>query len=122
MRKAILCFLSREDKLLLLQTDYGNKVVWNGVSGYIDPGETSIQAAAREIMEEIGVRVEETDLHSIGHYDIFEIFVLNKWQGEPAPKEASIKEVRWYSINDLPWNEMHTDNDKWLPSFLDLIK
>lgn len=122
MRKAILCFLKKNDNILLLHADYGHKIVWNGVSGYIDEGETAIQAATREIMEEIGVKVEENNLHSIGHYDMFEIFYVEKWQGEPLQKEESIKELKWFPKNELPWAEMHAGNEKWLPGFLDLIK
>ena len=122
MRKAILCFLKRDNQVLLLKTAYTNKIVWNGVSGYIESGEKSTQAACREIMEEIGVQVVEADLHSIGHYDIFEIFYLEKWQGEPESKEESIKDVRWFPRSELPWDQMHVGNEKWLPSFLDLIK
>ncbi len=122
MRKAILCFLKKDDQILLLKTAYTSKIVWNGVSGYIESGETSTQAAVREIMEEIGLRVVESDLHSIGHYDIFEIFYLEKWQGEPEPKEESIKEVKWVPKGELPWNQMHAGNEKWLPRFLDLIR
>lgn len=34
---------------------------WNGVGGKIDPGETPVQAMAREFREETGVQVPEED-------------------------------------------------------------
>ncbi|WP_046500019.1 NUDIX domain-containing protein [Streptomyces odonnellii] len=37
--------------------------------GHVDPGETSRAAAARELLEETGVRVREEDLHLVGVYD-----------------------------------------------------
>ncbi|MFD8226900.1 NUDIX domain-containing protein [Streptomyces massasporeus] len=37
--------------------------------GYVDPGETSRAAAARELLEETGVRVTEDDLVLVGVYD-----------------------------------------------------
>ena len=121
MRKAILCFLKRDDEILLVHTDYGHKIVWNGVSGYIDEGENATQAALREMHEEIGIEVDEHNLHSIGHHEIFEIFILENRKGEPQPKEESIKEVRWFPKSELPWAQMHIGNKEWLPEFLELI-
>ncbi|MGA5166374.1 MULTISPECIES: NUDIX domain-containing protein [Streptomyces] len=37
--------------------------------GHVDPGETSRAAAARELLEETGVRVDADDLDLIGIYD-----------------------------------------------------
>jgi 8-oxo-dGTP diphosphatase len=37
--------------------------------GHVDPGETSRTAAARELLEETGVRVDPDDLTLIGIYD-----------------------------------------------------
>ncbi|MEU9655328.1 NUDIX hydrolase [Streptomyces chartreusis] len=37
--------------------------------GHVDPGETSRTAAARELLEETGVRVDADDLTLIGIYD-----------------------------------------------------
>lgn len=37
--------------------------------GHVDPGETSRDAAARELLEETGVRVDPKDLVQVGVYD-----------------------------------------------------
>ncbi|GCD99734.1 NUDIX domain-containing protein [Embleya hyalina] len=37
--------------------------------GWVDPGETSLSAAARELWEETGVRVDVEDLVLVGVYD-----------------------------------------------------
>ncbi|MFE6412567.1 NUDIX domain-containing protein [Streptomyces sp. NPDC057837] len=37
--------------------------------GHVDPGETSLAAAARELLEETGVRVNPSDLVLVGIYD-----------------------------------------------------
>ena len=118
MRKAIICFLEREDEILLLLTDYKSKIVWNGVSGFIDGNQTAADAAIREIKEEIGVEVNSQDLIRKGEYDIFTIFTLKKWTGIPEPKESSIKELKWFNKNKLPYSEMHQGDEEWLPKFI----
>jgi len=118
MRKAIICFLEKDDKLLLLHTDYKSKLVWNGVSGYIDDGENETDAVIREIREEIGVETKQEDLIRKGSHDIFTIFLLKQWFGIPESKEASILELKWFKKDSLPYSQMHEGNEEWLPELL----
>lgn len=53
-------------RVALLRQDYISPVYKNLVSGYMKPGETAEEAAAREVYEEIGVRV--TNLHVVSTY------------------------------------------------------
>tara|TARA_Y100000310_G_scaffold301611_1_gene338218 strand:- start:2543 stop:3421 length:879 start_codon:yes stop_codon:yes gene_type:complete len=117
-RKIVLCFLRKGDSILLILTDYKDKIVWNGVAGYIEDGELAIDAAIREIKEEIGVDVELNNLRRLGTHDPFEIYMVDGWSGNPSPKEESIKEVRWFKKSSLPYNEMHNGNEDWLPKFI----
>jgi 8-oxo-dGTP diphosphatase len=114
MRKAVLVFLQREGQLLLLDTDYGHKRVWNGVSGYIDGDETPEQAVVREVKEEIGVDIDEQDLTQKGENEFFTIFTTTSWLGEPKPMEEDIKELKLFKIDELPWGQMHEGNKEWL--------
>lgn len=118
MRRAVLCFLQKDNTILLLHTQYPDKLIWNGVSGYIDEGEASVDAACRGIYEEIGVIVKSDELFYVGTYEPFDIYQIKHWAGEPMPKEESIKELEWFPIDALPYDEMHPGNESWLPPYI----
>ena len=123
MKRGVLCFLKDKRKVLLLKVDYGDRVVWNGLSGYIDDGEDSTQAAMREIKEEIGVTVEKDNLECKDSVNISEglsldIYIVNKWNGTPSAQETSIKKLKWVDTDNLPYDEMHEGNKDWLPKYL----
>lgn len=118
MRKAVLCFLKKGNQVLLLNTQYPDKLVWNGVSGYIDEGETPQHAVVREVMEEIGVEIKADELQYLGSHGIFKVFTVENWEGKPELREQSIVDLKWFPILNLPFDKMHTGNEDWLPGFL----
>jgi len=78
----------------------------------LDGGETVIAAAAREALEEIGVRIEPQDIeftsvmHRMEGQERVDFFVdIRRWEGEPANTEPDkCDEIRWVKLNDLPAN------------------
>lgn len=42
---------------------------WNGFGGKLEPGETVVVGAARELQEETGLIVNTEDLHSVGRIE-----------------------------------------------------
>lgn len=56
---------------------------WQSVTGSQDPGETLIQTAIREVMEETGLDVGQYDLKDWQHQYEFEIF--ERWRQRYAP-------------------------------------
>jgi len=122
-RKGILCFLKKDNQILLIKVDFGDKLVWNGISGFIDEKETNQEAAIREVNEELGIIVDKKSLTYKGNHIIsdqlnLDIFIASQWQGNPKPQEESIKEIQWFEINNLPYHQMFEDNKDWLPKFL----
>ena len=63
-RKVLTLVLLREDNRVLLgmkKRGFGAGK-WNGFGGKLEPGETVVEAAAREVQEECGLTVNTTDL------------------------------------------------------------
>ena len=86
---------------------------WSFPGGKVDPGETSVKAAQRELLEETGVYVPEknfqlvlTNLHyfpeiDIEHCTIF--FRVTDWIGTPEVKEPNKVEGKWEWIESGKW-------------------
>ena len=98
-----------------------------GIGGKLDPGETPREAAVREVAEEIGVRVEASDLHEAGAVDYHfptkpewsqrsTVFVCRRWLGEPV-QTPEITPC-WYTLDAVPYSRMWDDASRWLPGVL----
>ena len=124
-----LCFLLRRDgaglSVLLGRKKAGfgaGKVV--GVGGKLEAGESSVEAACREVFEETGVLVHPEHLERAGRifFDFpanpdwnmdTDLFVATRWEGEPAESDEIVP--AWYRVDDLPLADMWHDAGNWLP-------
>lgn len=109
-----LIILIRDDHVLLAQrqgTGYADGA-WNLPSGKLEDGETVTRAAARESLEEVGVRVSEDALRFVHllHYRnaqrdarIGVFFQAMTWEGEPYNAEPhKCSRVQWWPLHELP--------------------
>lgn len=100
----------------------------NGIGGKLEPGETPEQAAVRETAEEIHVKV--TKFHKVGLVIFDELLFKDQrgqmtmhcyeataWEGEPV-ETAEIK-PEWFTVDNIPYAKMWTDDEHWLPQVLD---
>ena len=107
-------FFFREDQILLIRrfnTGFADGQ-YSVPAGHLDGEETVIAAAAREALEEIGVRIEAEDIHysSVMHRlegdERLDFFVhVQKWDGEIVNAEPEkCDEIRWVNVDKLPAN------------------
>jgi 8-oxo-dGTP diphosphatase len=107
-------FFFRGDQILLIRrfnTGYADGQ-YSVPAGHLDGGETVIAAAAREALEEIGVRIEpqaiefSSVMHRSDGDERVDFFVkIRAWADEPFNAEPDkCDELRWVEINDLPVN------------------
>lgn len=124
MRKAIIVFLIKNSTVLLIQSFYpaSKTRFWQGISGYIEANENPLSAATREAKEELNIQINPASLqhkHTFTVKDIeFHVYLANAWQGEFKIGEAGLEELRWFSFDELPFDQMHPGDKDWLPGIL----
>jgi 8-oxo-dGTP diphosphatase len=118
---ANLCFVIRDGQILLIRKKRGlgaGKI--NGPGGRLEPGETALAAAIREVQEEIGVT--PTGLEFVGelHFQFLDgyklhvaVFAANGLTGELC--ETVEATPIWVSLDAIPYDEMWQDDPYWLP-------
>jgi 8-oxo-dGTP diphosphatase len=124
-QRATLLFVIRDGKILLIHKKRGlgaGKI--NAPGGRIDAGETPLEAAIREVREElritpVGVRqrgelrfqfVDGLSLHGY-------VFMATDCEGEPQETEEA--KPLWTSVDEIPYHRMWADDRLWLPLMLE---
>ena len=113
MRHAVCAILIRdtaESREILLgrrspsRTSYAG--CWDLPGGHVEPHESAIEALAREMMEELGVRpesprhlatLEEPDPArlDVPRYDLY---LVTRWSGQPRLRGDEHDELRWIPV------------------------
>lgn len=116
-----------ENKILLGLKKRGFGVSkWNGFGGKVEPNESILEAAARELKEESCVDVKLSDLQNIGHLEFtfkneptmmdVRVFSADVFQGIPKETEEMIP--KWFELDALPFVDMWPDDRIWFPYML----
>lgn len=124
-----LCFLIENEKVLLgfKKTGFGKGNVV-GVGGGVDEGESPIQAAIREVEEEVFITPSNLKLAGVMDFyfpyvdkpnawnqRVF-VYVSHSWKGNVAESEEIAPE--WHDISKIPFERMWDDNSYWLGEIL----
>jgi len=126
LRNATLCFLIKNDEVLLAMKKRGFGMgKWNGVGGKQNEGELIEDAMIRETQEEISVKVrnfllvaeinfyfpEKPDWNQLVH-----VYLSDIWDGDPQETEEMAP--KWFAKKELPFSNMWSDDKFWLPDVL----
>lgn len=127
MIEAVIVHVIQDRKILLNYKKRGHgKGKWNGFGGKIEKGETPEKCAYRETFEEGGVKLRNLEkLGVIKFYNVNgENWLVHVFRGniDGEPKESEETFPRWFSLWDIPYEEMWEDDKYWLPLVIHGIK
>ncbi len=122
---ATLMFIVQSERVLLIRKKRGlgaGKI--NGPGGKIDPGETPLECAVREVQEELVITTldprhcGEVRFQFIDGYSVHvHVFLASEFSGSPTETEEALP--MWFSKDRIPYDEMWADDVIWLPRVLD---
>ncbi|UAW97020.1 NAD(+) diphosphatase [Halopseudomonas nanhaiensis] len=114
----IIVLITRGDEVLLARSPHFRPGFFSTLAGFIEPGESAEECLHREVMEEVGVEVE--DLEYLGSQSwpfpnsLMLGFHARYVSGEIVPQPGEIEEAGWWHVNDLPGIPPHGTISRWL--------
>ena len=123
--RATLVFVQRHAEILLIRKKRGlgaGKI--NGPGGRIEPGESLVDCATREVEEEVGVTPNSPELRGELRFQFsdgysMEVHVFRASGCSGALRESEEAVPLWTPVAEIPYDEMWADDRIWLPLLLD---
>jgi 8-oxo-dGTP diphosphatase len=126
LNQVILLFLITQEKVLLgLNKDGFMEGNYTGIGGGQEANETIEQTVVRECQEEIGVTPLEithaATIHNVYPHkpswnSVTQVYTSTSWHGEITESDEIIP--KWFNKNNLPFDQMWSYADHWLPNVL----
>ncbi|MCR5046997.1 MAG: NAD(+) diphosphatase [Treponema sp.] len=117
----VIVLVHRKDEILLVKNKNRRRNFYSCVAGFIELGETAIEAVKREVKEEVGLELK--NIKAVGSQawpfpDQLMLAFNAEWAGgDLVLQEDEIAEARWFKPNEVPsleeirgsvaWNLVH---------------
>jgi ADP-ribose pyrophosphatase YjhB (NUDIX family) len=127
MKKIImtLTLIRDKDKILLALKKRGFGMGrWNGFGGKIEVGESLEEAAQRETFEESNLAVKNLEPVAVIDFswqnkpEQIEMHVFKATDFSGELQESEEMKPAWFTLAEIPYDKMWSDDKYWLPLFL----
>lgn len=102
----IIVLVTDGERILLARSQRRGAMFFSCVAGFIEPGETAEEAVAREVQEEVGVRIKDIRYVKSQPWPFPSQLMLGFYatydSGDVVPCPEEIAEAGWYHVSALP--------------------
>lgn len=118
--QATVCYIIKDNSVLLIKKKRGvGAGKYNGPGGKIKNNETVMEAAIREVQEEVGVtplnaKIIGFNKFSFDDKPLMDVFVIAANDYVGTLKETDEAEPIWFKISEMPFENMWADDIYWM--------
>ncbi len=120
-----LCIIHEPNRVLLAMKKRGfGAGRWNGFGGKVEAGESIVDAALRECLEEGGITPLDLTARGVLTFtfenrpEALEVHLFGATTFEGEPTETEEMRPQWFAFDAIPFDAMWPDDRHWLPRFL----
>jgi NAD+ diphosphatase len=103
---AIMALVKKEKQILLGRSPHFPPGMYSALAGFVEPGESLEQCVAREVEEEVGVRISNIRYFASQSWpfphSLMIAFVCDWSSGELRPQPEEIEAANWFDVLQLP--------------------
>lgn len=103
---AVMALVRRENQILLGRSPHFPPGMYSALAGFVEAGETLEQCLAREVEEEVGVKVSRIRYFASQPWpfpnSLMIAFVCDWVSGEIRPQAGEIEDAKWFEVLQLP--------------------
>lgn len=103
---AILALIRKKNQILLARSSHFPEPFYSVLAGFVEPGETLEQCVAREVFEEVGIKVKKIQYFGSQPWPLSNSIMIGfscEWQsGEIRIDPAEIEDAAWFEAANLP--------------------
>ncbi|XP_012276183.1 7,8-dihydro-8-oxoguanine triphosphatase-like [Orussus abietinus] len=97
---------------------------WNGFGGKVEPNETVVEGAVRELKEECGLLANSLKYKGVLKFQfkedptLLEVHVFDTYDVCGELTESDEMRPKWYNLQNIPFDKMWPDDAYWFPYML----